>query len=172
MIEVEEHTVLTDTFVIESGQVVNLPQVGVVAMRGILRSELQAVIEEAVARTIRNPRVQTRSLIRIGLEGGVAAPGYYLVDSDLPASDLLMLAGGPMPESRLDDARVLRGDRTVVEPDRLAEAFRTGATVAALDVQSGDRLVVPLPSAESPIMMAREFLLLIPAALGLLYLVI
>lgn len=164
---VEGYPALTDTFVVTSERTVILPGAGELALAGVLRSELQATVAETVARTIRNPRVSTGSMIRLFVDGGVAAPGSYLVSSDAPLSDVLMLAGGHTRDGKLESARMERAGETLLRPDAFQSALRVGSTVDQLGLREGDRLVIPIRR-ENLLLMARELVLIIPAALGLL----
>lgn len=169
-IRVEEYAELTDTFSVAADQTIVLPGVGELELAGVLRSELQGRVTSAVERIIRNPRVRTRPLVRISIDGGVTAPGYYLVDSDAPLSDVLMTAGGHTRDAKLEDARIDRGDETVVSSERFTLALRNGTTVDHLGLRDGDRLFVPVRRGNL-LTVARDLIFIIPAALGLLSLI-
>src|SRR2546425_689072 len=51
---------LSDTFTVGSSQEVTLPVVGVVSLRGVLRTELEPRLTEEIARYIRDPAVRAR----------------------------------------------------------------------------------------------------------------
>lgn len=164
---VEEHEPLSDTFDIAADQTVSLPGVGTVALGGVLRSELQPKIEQAVAETIREPRVRTQSMLRIAVEGSVSAPGHYLVDSDDPLSEVLMRGGAVAQGGRREAARVERGATTIVTPERFQEALRTGMTIDHLGMREGDRILVP--EARGALFdTVRQYILVVPALLGVL----
>ena len=165
LIEVEDQDQLTDTFAVASNQEVTLPSVGTVELRGVLRSEVQDRISQAVALFIRDPRVTTRSLVRIQIDGAVSSPGYYLVDSDMPVAELVMLAGGQANEERLTGARVDRGDESIVTPERFQQALRAGATVDHIGLRDGDRLFVPGSRTEW-VTTARDIVYIVPAIIG------
>ena len=116
---VEEQAGMSDTFSVEADRSFDLPGVGNIPLVGTLRSELQERIATAVARTIRDPRVRTQSMLTIAIDGEVQMPGHYLVDSDNPLSTVLMRGGGLTPDARPGAARVDRGDETIVQ----AESF-------------------------------------------------
>src|SRR5436309_12571432 len=79
VIRVEGEPQLTDTFVVTSGggPQLELPQVGVVTLQGVLRSELKGRLETHLAQFLRSPVVQVQPLIRLLIDGEVVRPGYY-----------------------------------------------------------------------------------------------
>ena len=164
-VRVEEHTALSDTFTVAADNVISIPQIGEVRLAGALRSELEPRLAEEVARIIRDPVVRARSLMRVVLTGAVARPGFYVLDAQLPLSDVFMLAGGPSGDARLTAARVERGDDMLLSGDDMDEALTSGRTLDELGLRDGDRIHVPRP--RSAFSAARDIALIIPATLGL-----
>lgn len=164
---VEDYAELTDTLTVASDQTITLPGVGKLELAGVLRSELQEQVTAAISRTIRSPRIRTNSLVRVSVDGAVGAPGYYLLDADVPLSDVLMVAGGYTREAKLDDARIERAGATIVASERFEEALRDGRTVDQLGLRDGDRIYIPAKRSGT-LMVARDLLFIIPAALGIL----
>lgn len=140
---VEGQTQLSDTFNVVAGQVIVLPEIGSIPVRGVLRSELQPHLTSEIGRFIRNPVVHARSLIRVGIMGAVARPGFYTVPSDVLISDAFMLAGGPQASAELDKARIDRGDETIWDANLLRQAVIEGRTLDQLSVRAGDEIFVP-----------------------------
>lgn len=171
LLTVEEYAELTDTFSVAADQKLALPGVGEVDLKGVLRSEIQQKVSDAVALIIREPRVRTRALVRVLVDGAVANPGYYVVDSDVPISDLLMRAGGQDSEARLEAARVDRSGETVVTPEQFSQALRTGATIDQVGMADGDRLLIP-GSRTDWVGTARDLTYIIPAAVGIVTLIL
>lgn len=169
LVQVEEHVQLSDTFAVEADRSVRLPGVGTVALDGVLRSELADRVQQAVERTIRSPRIQTHSLVRVSVAGEVNAPGFYLIDGDLPLSDLLMRAGGQTREARLQQARIDRADATILGPDAFRAALRSGATIDDIGLRDGDRLIIP--QARAWLSVGRDLVYVIPALIGLVTLI-
>lgn len=134
---------LSDTFTVGSGQELTLPVIGVVALRGVLRSELQARLRREVALVIREPVIHARSLIRISVQGAVARPGYYLLPIDAVLSDALMAAGGPGPDAKLGKLRVERDGTVIWEGEQLRQAIAEGRTVDDIGLHAGDQFVLP-----------------------------
>src|SRR6266702_335620 len=70
---------LTDTFTVNGAQELTLPLLGLVPLRGVLRSELETYLTAQIATRIRNPEVHARALISVAVSGGVQKPGFYAV---------------------------------------------------------------------------------------------
>ena len=87
--------------------------------------------------------VTSMSLIRIAIAGEVVRPGFYAVSTDLVLADAVMVAGGATPDGRLDKLRIERGERRLFEPRAVEQAIARGQTLDDLDLQAGDRIVVP-----------------------------
>ncbi len=118
----------------------NLPDV---SLRGVLRSELNERLSAHVARFLRDASVRTNVLTRVSMVGAVARPGFYLASPDKPMSDLLMLAGGPAVDAKLDELEVSRGGRKVLAAKDSKRAIKEGRTLEQVDIQSGDEVRVP-----------------------------
>jgi protein involved in polysaccharide export with SLBB domain len=134
---------LTDTFTVGAGPVLGLPQIGALSLAGVLRSELSACVAAYLAHYIRDPVVQVRPLIRILVAGDVARPGYYALPPELPLADVITAAGGLTQRANTNDIRLERGDNQIWTGPRLQEALGRGYSLDQLNLQAGDRLVVP-----------------------------
>lgn len=134
---------LSDTFVVGPDREVTLPAIGVVSLRGVLRSELPDYITSRIGRVIRDPVVHVRSLIRISIVGAVVRPGFYAVPFDGLLSDALMVAGGPGPYAKLDGLRIDRFGKPLWQGALLQRAISEGRTLDELDLRGGDQFVVP-----------------------------
>jgi protein involved in polysaccharide export with SLBB domain len=143
LVEVEAESLLSDTFSVEAGRVVNMPVIGSVPLAGILRSELEAHLTSHIARFVREPTVRARALIPMAVTGEVARPGFYSVPSELPFTELLMLAGGTTPDAKLSNIRIERESKRIWEPEALGRAITEGRTIDQLNLRAGDRIVVP-----------------------------
>lgn len=140
---VEGEPELPDTIQVQAGQTISLPLFGDISLAGALRSEVQSRITEALREYIRDPIVRAEGLMRMSVQGAVASPGFYLVPADILVGQTLMVAGGPSPNSRLDELRIERGPDIVLEGEELQEAVRLGLTLDQLNLQAGDQLFVP-----------------------------
>lgn len=134
---------LSDTFTVNLAQELTLPVVGVVSLRGVLRSDLEAHLSREVARVIRDPVLQARPLIRLSMQGAVANPGYYTLAADAVLSDALMVAGGPAAGAKIKKMRIERDGKPVWRGDSLQRAIAEGRTLLELGLRAGDQVVVP-----------------------------
>jgi hypothetical protein len=160
---------LTDTFTVESGQVIRLPELGDVELQGVLRSELEPKIDSFVARYLRQPRVASRSLMRLQCEGSVARPGFFTMPSETPLPDAVMQGCQPSGNVKLDNIQVTRQGRRLLSGEVLQNALANGRTLDELGLKQGDRIVVPqghpLGNAESAVR-TFGYLLAIPLTLA------
>lgn len=113
------------------------------SVAGVLRSELDDILNAHVSRYLRNASARANVLTRVSISGAVRAPGFYWAAPDRPLSDLLMLAGGPIPEAQLNEVEVLRGTVQLLSRKKSKRVLEQGATLEQLDVQSGDQVRVP-----------------------------
>ena len=134
---------LSDTFTVGSLQELTLPVVGVVSLRGVLRTELEPRLTVEIARYIRDPVVHARALVGLALSGELARPGYYSVPADAVIPAVLMAAGGTTHETKLNKWKIQRNGQTIWEGDALRRAIAAGSTVDDLELQPGDAIVVP-----------------------------
>jgi protein involved in polysaccharide export with SLBB domain len=149
LLQVEGEPEMSDTLVVRSGQLVSVPVVGDLSLRGVLRSELEPQLADHIGRYVREPRIRAQALIRISVIGEVESPGFFVVPAEMLVTDVLMIAGGPTPTSKLDDLRIERGTTNIWEGELFQEAVIQGRTLDHLNVQAGDRIVVPRDDARS-----------------------
>ena len=143
---VENEPNIPDTISVRSspeGPVITLPVFGEIALRGVLRSELEAQVAETLSRFIRDPVVRAEGLMRLSVQGAVGQPGFYVVPANMLVSQALMAAGGPAQNADLEDLRIERGSDVLLEGSVLQEELRLGATLDQLNLQAGDQLVLP-----------------------------
>jgi protein involved in polysaccharide export with SLBB domain len=134
---------LSDTFTVGSGQQLTLPVVGVVPLRGVLRTELEPRLAQEIARYIRDPVVHARSLVDLALAGELVRPGYYSVPADAVIPAVLMAAGGTTHDGKLNKLKIQRNGKTIWEGDTLRRAIAAGNTVDDLELRPGDVIMVP-----------------------------
>lgn len=134
---------LSDTFVVGSEQEITLPAVGVVSLRGVLRTELADHITQQIGRIIHDPVVHVRALIRVSIVGQVVRPGYYAVPFDGLVSEALMVAGGPGPLAKVDELHIERAGQPLLGGPTLQRAISQGRTLDELNLRGGDQFVVP-----------------------------
>jgi protein involved in polysaccharide export with SLBB domain len=142
-LEVEGEPGIPDTIAVESGPKIVLPLFGDISLDGVLRSEIEDHLTEALGRFIRDPVVRANGHIRISVQGQIAQPGFYTMPAEMLLGEALMVAGGPTPASDMEDIRIDRGTETVLGGQELQEAIRSGLTLDQLNLQAGDQIVVP-----------------------------
>ncbi len=145
---VEGEPDMSDTLTVRSGRLVDVPVVGALGLDGVLRSELQGVMEEHLSNYLRSPRVRTQALIRLSVIGEVGSPGFYVVPADVLVTDVLMLAGGPSRDANVTNLRVERGSARIWEGEAMELAVIQGRTLDQMNIQAGDRIVVPRGGAQ------------------------
>jgi protein involved in polysaccharide export with SLBB domain len=143
VIRVEGEPQLSDTFTVHDGPVLELPQVGTVALRGVLRSELVGALQSHLAQYLRNPVIQVRPLVRILVEGDVAHPGYYSAAPQQALADVITMAGGLSPRAKAGAMRVERGSERIWSGQPLQDAVGRGYSLDQLNLRAGDRVLVP-----------------------------
>jgi protein involved in polysaccharide export with SLBB domain len=79
--------------------------------------------------------------ITVNLWGFVRKPGIYTVPSTYGLIDLLSSAGGPLPDSRLSDIRIIRKDEVVITVD-VEKFIKTGNKDMIPPLQPGDTVIV------------------------------
>jgi len=84
----------SNTFLIGPGRVLSLPGMPDIPLRGVLRSEAQSHMTEALSKQLRDPQVQVQTNIRLTFTGAVARPGFYQVPADIMPTDAIMTVAG------------------------------------------------------------------------------
>ena len=141
-IRVLEDSAMTDTFPVRAGRMLLLPVVQEIPLTGVLRSELNGYLQERIGRILRNPTVDAEPLMRLAVLGGVQSPGYYNVPADLLLSDLVMVAGGPVGEVRLDKSKIKRFGEEIVDKESVRYALDAGITLDRLNLAGGDEVAI------------------------------
>ena len=141
MRSVEEQ--LSDTFTVGPEQELTLPVLGVVSLRGVLRSELDEHLTRAIGRSLKDPVLHAHPLIRMSVMGAVARPGYYSVPANAVVTEVLMAAGGYTPVAKPAHVRIERAGKSIWDGGRLRLAMSEGRTLDQLNLRAGDQFVVP-----------------------------
>jgi protein involved in polysaccharide export with SLBB domain len=146
LLSVEGEKALTDSFTVTVGPSLELPLVGIIALVGVRRVDLEPLLTKAIGRYVKNPVVRVRiqpETMRLAVLGDIAKPGFYELPREAVVADVFTKAGGPTPTSKLNKSRIERSDTTLIGADSLRKALDAGVTLGELGVQSGDRLMVP-----------------------------
>lgn len=131
-----------DTLVVRGEGLVDLPWQTTVNVAGVLRSEVQPLIATEVYRFVKAERVEVTPLVRLGVLGEVARPGYFAFSSDMPVTDVLMSAGGPTSLADMRRTTVRRFGRELKSPDETGRAISRGLTLDQFGLAAGDELVI------------------------------
>ena len=140
---VEGDSTLSGIFTVGPGPALTFPVIGQISLVGVRRADLESQLRERLGRYLRNPVVHAKALIRLMIVGEVSKPGVYAVPTDQVLADVLTVAGGPTPGAKVTGIRIERGDRRLLEGDRLQAALARAVTVDDLNLRAGDRIVVP-----------------------------
>ena len=131
-----------DTVVVRSGRSLELLGMIIVPVAGVLRSELQDRVSTEVLKYVKAQQIEVTPLMRVGILGAVARPGYFAFASDIPLTDAIMGAGGPTYPPTFN---VRPCDGGIRSTGRLAKrARRSPAGLPSINsvYPAGDELVV------------------------------
>lgn len=142
LVSVSGEKALTDTFTVRAGPVLALPDMAPLPMRGVLRSEIEERLTAHVRQYIREPAVTVQPLLRIGILGAVARPGYYSVPADQPLGDMLGVAGGLTADGNLAKTSVSRGGAEYWPRKDVRLALASGQSLDQMGFQGGDEIQV------------------------------
>jgi protein involved in polysaccharide export with SLBB domain len=141
-LQVQGHVELTDTFTVGPQRQIVLPGMGDISLAGVLRSELVDHLTSQLKRYLRDPVAHASALVRLGMFGEVARPGFYVVPAEALLGDALMLAGGPTRDADFKKMQIRRGDEIITESGMLQQAVTEGRTVDHLNLRAGDEITV------------------------------
>lgn len=142
VVTVVSDAVHRDTVVVRSGRVMELLGTVVVPVTGVLRSELRDRITTEVLKYVKASQVEVTPLMRIGILGAVARPGYFAFPSDIPLTEAIMGAGGPSPSADVDRSIVRRNNHEFRSSEDTRKAIASGLTLDQFGLSAGDELVV------------------------------
>jgi len=131
-----------DTLLVRASREVELPWKSVVSLAGVLRSEARPLLSTEALKYVKAERVEVTPLMRLGVLGEVARPGYFAFPSDLLLSDALMGAGGLTPAAEMKRTVVRRAGQEYKSSDETNQAIARGMTLDQFGLIAGDELVV------------------------------
>jgi polysaccharide export outer membrane protein len=149
-IRVEGDTILTNTYTVGPGPTLVLPEIGVIALRGVRRTEAETYLRQQIGRYLKDPVVHAKALLRVSVIGEVQHPGFYSVAFDAALEDALMQAGGPTRDAKVPAMRVEREGKTVLQGDSLQLALARGLSADQVGLRDGDRFVLPRMAVKDP----------------------
>ncbi len=142
VVKVQGTAGFTDTLIVRSGKTLQLPQMADLSLDGVLRSELSSRLTTYIGKYLRDPVVQVTPLVRLGILGSVARPGYYYSPADLPLSDVMMLAGGPTADADLAKVSIRRSGQIILDERSSRTALSEGLSMDTLNLQAGDEISI------------------------------
>jgi protein involved in polysaccharide export with SLBB domain len=158
--------------VVRDSQRVEVPPLGDLYLRGVLRSEAQPAALRFFQKYYKNPEVRVQPLLRVGFLGAVGKPAYYSVPPDVPVADALVsAAGGAAPNADQGRIEIRRGSERVVDRKAYTQAARDGQTFADLGVRSGDEVRVPEKKRRDVFQIAQIAFFAVSALTSLLFLI-
>lgn len=131
-----------DTLVVHSGRILEVPGGITVPVAGVLRSELLQRVSNEVLKYVKASHIDVTPLMRIGIFGAVARPGYFAFAPDIPLTDAIMGAGGPTISADLDRSVVRRLDHEFRSTGETRSAIAEGLTLDQFGLTGGDEIVV------------------------------
>ncbi len=134
---------LTDTFTVTAGPHLVLPTFGTVSLVGVPRDSIAGHLTHYLASYLTRPTVRAQVLLRLGVIGEVARPGFYALPADAVLQDLIMAAGGLTTSARIERADLVRANEVFAETAPTRSALSQGRTFDALELRSGDALRIP-----------------------------
>jgi protein involved in polysaccharide export with SLBB domain len=132
-----------DTVTVRAGKVIQIPKLDDFSLDGVLRSELNDRFVAHLSKYLKDPEAYTIPLIRVGVQGQVARPGYYYVSPDLVLNDVIMRAGGPGGDADLENVSIKRGTDVIWDQNGTRAALTDGLSLDRLHMRAGDDVVIP-----------------------------
>jgi hypothetical protein len=134
-----------ETLVVQSGKngrYIQLPRMDDLPLGGVLRSELVDRFRQHLAKYIKEPVVRATPLVRIAVLGAVGRPGYFYTAADIPLSDVIMQAGGPVADADLAKVSIRRGTEVIWQGKDTQAALADGLSIDQLHMRAGDEIDV------------------------------
>jgi hypothetical protein len=131
----------SDTIPVTSGSKITLKDIGDVSLAGVLQSELQDKMATTISKYIKDVRVRATPLVRLSFLGPVGKPGYYFMPPDIPLTDAIMRAGGPVGGTAdLRRSVIRRGSKELYDSRNTRSALDAGLTIDQLSLRDGDSI--------------------------------
>lgn len=131
-----------DTAIVNSQRALDLPGGIAVQLDGVLRSEIQQRVATEVLKYVKAEHIEVKPLMRVGVLGAVARPGYFAFAPDAPITDIIMSAGGPTLTADVERSIVRRGNQEFRSAAETSKAISTGLTLDQFGLAPGDELVI------------------------------
>ena len=131
-----------DTVVVKPGLYVELAGMGSVPLAGVLRAELQERLSREILKYVKAQQLEVTPLVRVGILGAVARPGYFTLAPDVPIAQAIMAAGGPSASADVNRSVVRRRNEEFRSADETRRAIAGGLTLDQFGLSAGDELMV------------------------------
>ncbi len=135
-------TAFSRTFSVRPDTTIELPNIDPISLHGVLRSELDAYLDQKLRKYLTNPDVQARSLIRLAVVGEVARPGFYDLPPDAAASEVIVAAGGLSAAGDPQRTVVKRNNETIYNKYQVRQFYIDGASLDEMGLHTGDQFNV------------------------------
>ena len=134
---------VADTLQVVAGPAIVFPDIGVIELNGVLRSELEDHLTEELGRFIRDPDIrQADVLVGIEFVGAVGAQGIHYVPADVSFGDALRVPG-LAANAQVEEVEILRGGVIIWSQESVREAVQEFRSLDQLSLQAGDEVRVP-----------------------------
>ena len=143
VVVLEAAPAVTDTMQVRAGKVLQFPRMADLSLEGVLRSELTDTLRHHLAKYLTNPGVRATPLLPLAVVGSVRTPGFYYVPADVVLRDVMMRAGGPLPDADLNKSVVRRAGQTIWNAADVRIAIADGLSLDRLHLHAGDEVFVP-----------------------------
>ena len=131
-----------DSVVVRSDRSLELVGMISVPVTGVLRSELKERVSAEVLKYVKAQRIEVTPLMRVGVLGAVARPGYFAFPSDILLTDAIMGAGGPTGGAAVERSIVRRRNQQYRSAAETSKAIASGLTLDQFGLSAGDEVVV------------------------------
>jgi polysaccharide biosynthesis/export protein len=131
-------------FVVEETGFVYLPLLEAVRVGGVPLDRVRQELRGRYGEAMRNPVVTITAVYPVSITGEVQRPGIQMITPTSTLFDVIDMAGGFRPQADPEKLRVVRPGE-VIEVDAL-RALETGQGMDAIQLRSGDHIVVPRES--------------------------
>jgi len=130
-------------------QILLLPDLPPIPLRGILRSEVKDYMTEFLSHLFKEQTVNVVPTIRLTIQGGVNKPGFYQVPADMTLPDAITQAGGFSGTIDLNKTVIKRADEELWGTKEMSQAITAAVTLDQLNLRSGDELIVGQTTAKN-----------------------
>ena len=137
---------LSGDFVVSANGTLNHPLYREIQVTGIPITSVEDRLRAFLTRYTTNPQFVIQPLVKVVVSGEVRSPNLLSVPPETTVAQAVVLAGGPTPIAKLDRVRLLRQGQEITVNLNSADS-----QAAALQIRSGDQIVVPARSHEDVI---------------------